>query len=69
MLYVWKDRRRHVIAADGPECIAGEWWRDDAETSLVREYFRIEDEDGLRLWLFRVSEPDGQRWFVHGVFA
>ena len=69
VLYVWKDRRRRVIASDGPDCVAGEWWRDDAETVLVREYFRIEDEDGLRLWLFRVSGPDGQHWFVHGVFA
>jgi protein ImuB len=68
-LYIWKDRRRHVVAADGPECIAGEWWRDEAEAFLVREYFRIEDEDGLRLWLFRVSGPDGQHWFVHGVFG
>lgn len=68
-LFVWNGRRRRVRRADGPERVFGEWWRDPAEASEVRDYFCIEDEDGGRFWLFRRLDADGSRWFVHGLFA
>jgi protein ImuB len=59
--------------ADGPERIAGEWWRRDAETVALRDYWQVEDAAGRRFWLYR--RGDGMdpatgdlRWFVHGVF-
>jgi protein ImuB len=66
----WRERMHVVRAADGPERISGEWWKNPKETGEVRDYFRIENENGERYWLFRASIPDQpHRWFVHGVFA
>jgi protein ImuB len=61
--FTWR-RVRHVIReAEGPERIAGEWWRGEG---AVRDYFRVRVEDGRRFWLFRGG---GQRaWFLHGFF-
>ena len=71
--FTWRRRRHRVRRADGPERIAGEWWRRDAEMLAVRDYWQVEDEGGQRFWLYR--RGDGQdagtgdlRWFVHGVF-
>jgi protein ImuB len=71
--FVWRKRRHRVRRATGPERIAGEWWKREAETVAVRDYFVVEDEDGARFWLFR--HGDGQdaatgdlRWFLHGFF-
>ena len=55
-----------IASTDGPERIAGEWWRDDASAKLTRDYFRVQTLLGRWLWLFRCS--DG-RWFVHGEWA
>ena len=64
----------HVVRADGPERIAGEWWRRSAETNAIRDYFRVEDAGGHRYWLFR--RGDGERgatgdlsWYLHGLFG
>ncbi len=71
--FIWR-RVRHVVRhADGPERIAGEWWRRPGEVRALRDYFRVEDEDGQRFWLFRRGdgrdpETGDMRWFVHGVF-
>ncbi|WP_428493499.1 Y-family DNA polymerase [Rhodopila sp.] len=71
--FTWRRVRHRVRHADGPERIAGEWWKREREWASVRDYFRVEDEDGRRFWLFRRgdgSEADSgdMRWFLHGVF-
>lgn len=72
--FTWRGRTIRVVRADGPERIAGEWWRRTAETHAVRDYFRVEDEGGHRYWLFR--RGDGERgvtgdlsWYLHGLFG
>ncbi|MFL1463752.1 DNA polymerase Y family protein, partial [Roseococcus sp. DSY-14] len=71
--FTWRRVRRRVHRADGPERIAGEWWRRDAEWRALRDYWAVEDEAGRRYWLFR--RGDGEEavtgdlsWFLHGVF-
>lgn len=66
----WRRALYHVVRAEGPERIAAEWWREEAETP-ARDYFRVEDEEGHRYWLFREAPPPGAepRWFMHGLFA
>ena len=71
--FTWRRVRHRVRHADGPERIAGEWWKRDREWSSVRDYFRIEDEDGRRFWLFRRgngsdTDTGDMRWFLHGFF-
>ena len=65
--------RHRVRHADGPERIAGEWWKRDREWFSVRDYFRVEDETGRRFWLFRRgngadAETGDMQWFLHGFF-
>ena len=71
--FTWRRVRHRVRHADGPERIAGEWWKRDGEMRSVRDYFRVEDEEGRRFWLFRRgdgADPDtgDRRWFLHGFF-
>ena len=71
--FTWHRVRHRVRRADGPERIAGEWWKRDGEMRSVRDYFRVEDEDGHRYWLFRRGDGDDpvtgdMRWFLHGFF-
>ena len=71
--FTWRRVRHRVRHADGPERIAGEWWKRDGEMHAVRDYFRVEDEEGRRYWLFRRGDGvDGEtgdlRWFLHGFF-
>jgi protein ImuB len=71
--FTWRRVRHRVRHADGPERIAGEWWKRDREWVSVRDYFRVEDEDGRRFWLFRRgdgsdADTGDMRWFLHGVF-
>ncbi|HEV2081044.1 MAG TPA: DNA polymerase Y family protein [Brevundimonas sp.] len=66
----WRRVEHRVARAEGPERIAGEWWR--APDQKTRDYYRVEDVDGRRFWLFRqgqYGEADPPRWFVHGLFA
>jgi len=70
----WRGVLRDVAQADGPERIAGEWWRSrDAAPDLTRDYYVVEDDAGHRFWLYREGvqgrETDMPRWFVHGLFA
>jgi protein ImuB len=69
----WRHVLHEVAAAEGPERLAMEWWRDDAGRTLTRDYFRIESREGVRFWLYReglyareVAQP---RWFLHGLFG
>jgi protein ImuB len=73
MAFTWRRIRHRVRRADGPERIAGEWWKRNGETRSVRDYFRVEDEDGHRYWLFRRGDGENgisgdMRWFLHGFF-
>lgn len=72
--FAWRGRNHVVMRADGPERIAGEWWRRDSEREAIRDYFRVEVEGGQRFWLFR--RGDGERgatgdlsWYLHGRFG
>jgi protein ImuB len=71
--FTWRRVRHRVRHADGPERIAGEWWKRDLEWASVRDYFRVEDEDGRRFWMFRRGNGSDMgtgdmRWFMHGFF-
>ena len=71
--FTWRRVRHRVRHADGPERIAGEWWKRDGELWSIRDYFRVEDEEGRRFWLFRRGdgadpETGDRRWFLHGFF-
>lgn len=70
----WRGVQRNVAQADGPERIAGEWWKSsDGALDLTRDYYTVEDEAGHRFWLYREGVQDREahlpRWFVHGLFA
>jgi protein ImuB len=63
----WRRRLHRVRAAEGPERIAPEWWRDPV--SRTRDYYRVEDEEGRRFWLFReglYGEAGNPRWWMQG---
>ena len=71
--FTWRRVRHRVRHADGPERIAGEWWRRPGEVSALRDYFRVEDTQGRRFWLFRRGDgldpaTGDVRWFLHGLF-
>ena len=73
LAFTWRRVRHRVRHADGPERIAGEWWKRDGEMRSVRDYFRVEDDEGRRFWLFRRGDGDDpatgdRRWFLHGFF-
>ena len=77
--FTWRRMLYIVNRAEGPERIAMEWWKHQAE-GPTRDYFRIEDDLGLRFWIYRNGlygseiDPDTNMpvppgWFVHGLFA
>jgi protein ImuB len=64
----WRGAMHDVTRAQGPERIAGEWWRTPEPT---RDYYLVEDAAGRRFWLYReglYEETASPRWFVHGLF-
>ena len=76
-----RGRSHRLRAAEGPERLECEWWREDGPR---RDYYLVEDETGCRYWLFRegggdsegaracgrMQDPEGgSRWFLHGVFG
>ncbi len=68
LLFRWRRRIHRITRAEGPERLAGEWWR---ETEPDRDYYCVEDEAGCRFWLYREGAYGGEavpRWFLHGVF-
>ncbi len=65
----WRRVQHEVVLAEGPERIAGEWWRRPEPT---RDYYRVEDAAGHRFWVFRqglYGDEAAPRWFIHGLFA
>jgi protein ImuB len=81
MQFRWRGRLHRVRAAEGPERIGREWWREapapeaetDKEDGTMRDYYRVEDEAGGRYWIFRegLFTPGAPppRWFLHGLFG
>jgi protein ImuB len=69
----WRRVMHDVIAHEGPERIAAEWWRRKDGRGLTRDYFRVEDVKGRRFWLFRHglygAEKASPDWYLHGMFA
>jgi protein ImuB len=64
----WRHVVHDVIASEGPERIAMEWWRGSG--APTRDYFRVATRTGERLWLYREGKvAERPRWFVHGLFA
>jgi protein ImuB len=56
-------KTRNVAAAEGPERLSGDWWKDPYR----REYFRVCTADGELLWLYREVRRTGDlRWWLHG---
>jgi protein ImuB len=71
--FSWRRQTYHLAAAEGPERIAGSWWRGALppdrskeqqsyftlceDGGAVREYWRVESEDGARFWLFYLPFP------------
>ncbi len=72
--FQWRRQQHEIIAADGPERIAPEWWQNaNTEHSFqTRDYYRVEDQQGRRFWLYRDGlynrEQDHPRWFMQGLF-
>ncbi len=67
----WRGMIHDVARLQGPERIAGEWWRKGEPT---RDYYLAEDATGRRFWLYREGiygreTDEAPRWFVHGLFA
>jgi protein ImuB len=66
--FTWRRLSHRVIAADGPERLAPEWWQGPAAS---RDYFRLEDEAGRRFWVYRLGlwgrETAEPRWYMHGL--
>lgn len=76
--FQWRRIMHEVIAAEGPERIAMEWWRDGEGHALTRDYFRVESKEGVRAWVYReglygremTHLPEWRpKWFLHGLFA
>lgn len=68
----WRRTVHDVARAEGPERIAGEWWKRHDRAIPTRDYFRVEDRRGRRFWIFRhglYSETDAPNWYLHGLFA
>jgi protein ImuB len=76
VLFRWRRAHHRIAAAEGPERIEPEWWReedghDPARRSSVRDYYRVEDAQGHRFWIYREGfyRPDAApRWYLHGLF-
>lgn len=69
--FKWRRVLHEIVAIEGPERIAAEWWR--RANALTRDYFRVEDSRGRRFWLYREGLYDREtvraKWFLHGLFA
>lgn len=71
--FTWRREQYYLAAAEGPERVAGTWWRgalpsdrsdEDAayfalceDGGAVRDYWRVESEKGSRFWLFHLPFP------------
>ena len=72
--FEWRRKRYLIIAAEGPERLAPEWWQQETQDSFqTRDYYRVEDKEGYRFWIYRDGlyerTEDHPRWFLQGWFA
>ena len=81
-LFTWRQVRRRVVRAAGPERIEPEWWAGERDEA-VRDYYRVEDAEGRRYWLYRAGlygsggddagtgngNGASPRWYVHGLYG
>jgi len=74
--FCWRGSTYDIAAAQGPQRIGAEWWRNHkphCEVAPTRDYYLVEDLGGRRFWLYREGlygrETAAARWFVHGLFA
>jgi protein ImuB len=72
----WRRVFHEVRRFEGPERIAGLWWKrrdgDVDRPGLTRDYYRVEDARGRRFWVFRhglYDEKPDPGWYLHGLFA
>lgn len=65
----WRRTLHEVARAEGPERIAGEWWRRSDGIAATRDYYRLEDRRGRRFWIFRHEFAEQTGWYIHGLFA
>ncbi len=76
----WRRKARLVVRAQGPERIAGEWWRpflgigpSSATLERTRDYYTVEDEEGGRYWVFRAGlygeGGEAPAWYLHGLYG
>lgn len=71
--FIWRRKRHRLRRIEGPERVAGEWWKRAEERHAIRDFYRVEDEEGRRFWLFRHGDgPDIEiedgGWFLQGFF-
>ncbi|WP_241666899.1 Y-family DNA polymerase [Muricoccus nepalensis] len=62
----WRGTWFHVRAAEGPERLEPEWWRDRPGRPM-RDYYWLEVADGRRLWICRAGGPGEGGWYLHGL--
>ena len=62
----WRGTWLQVRAAEGPERLEPEWWRDRPGRPM-RDYYWLEMADGRRLWICRAGGPGEGAWFLHGL--
>ena len=75
--FKWRRVHKRVVRSEGPERLAGEWWRPQRpdRPARIRDYYKVEDEDGRRWWLFREGlygrddQDQAPSWWMHGAFA
>ncbi len=76
----WRRKARLVVRIQGPERIAGEWWRpllvlspSSATLERTRDYYTVEDEEGARYWVFRAGlygeGGEAPAWYLHGLYG
>lgn len=69
----WRRTFHEIVAHEGPERIAAEWWKRKDAKGLTRDYYRVEDKEGRRFWIFRHGLYGAEKaipgWYLHGRFA
>lgn len=69
LLFRWRRDVHRIAHAEGPECLSGEWWRDQ---TADRHYYRVEDVAGRRFWIYRTGAGTAGAapsiWYLHGIF-
>lgn len=58
----WRGRRMRIRRPQGPERLAGDWWKD----GYLRDYWRCEDPDGEGMLVLYRDYSSGGGWFVQG---